>query len=63
MNHVSLCNVMCISIEGLINPDFILGTLYYDNGVTNTVSKGNITLVYSLCVDKHLNVIDEYWLS
>ena len=51
---------MCISIEGLINPDFILGTLYYDNGVTNTVSKGNITLVYSLCVDKHLNVIDEY---
>ena len=59
MNYFSLY----VSTEGLFNPDFIIGPLFYDNSVTNTVSKGSFTLVYSLYVDKHLNVIDDYWLS
>ena len=56
MNHLSLY----ISTYGLFNPDLILSPLYYNNGVNNTVSKGNITLLYSLCGDKYLNVSDDY---
>ena len=42
MKHLSL-HILTL---GLFKPDFILGPLYYDTGVTNTASKGNITLVY-----------------